>query len=167
MRKVILCDVDGVLANINHRLHYAKEKNYDEFYSKENMMLDSEFYTGVSILQALQQLPEVEETRLVAGRPKRTSETTSAWLMEHTIIADDVMMRKDGDYRPSDIVKKELVEATIENDKNNNDDFTYIFIDDDPTNVRAVESIDPQHIIGICVGTSLYYKLEDSNAKNE
>lgn len=40
IRTLIICDIDGVLADCSHRLHYLKEKRYDAFYGAE--MLDDD-----------------------------------------------------------------------------------------------------------------------------
>lgn len=37
---VVLCDIDGVLADISHRLLYQKRKNYDKFYAPEELAKD-------------------------------------------------------------------------------------------------------------------------------
>ncbi len=52
MNYVILCDIDGVLADLTHRLHHQREKNYDAFYNAVEMSHDKPIKSGLATLQA-------------------------------------------------------------------------------------------------------------------
>lgn len=163
MSYIILCDIDGVLANPQHRLHYAREKNYEAFYQSDNLLKDEPFYMGINMLKTLQQI--ADKTILVTGRNKACYSATVAWLDKYGIKYHDIKMRHNGDYRPSATVKAEIVREILK--ENEQIDHSYYFIDDDPSNVKRIENISPMYILGITVGTGLYYKLETPISADE
>ena len=54
--KYIIFDIDGVLADCSHRLHYLKDKNYDNFYSDEEIMKDKPIHDIMDIFVGLENL---------------------------------------------------------------------------------------------------------------
>ena len=158
---IILCDIDGVLAWIDHRLHYLKEKDYENFYSVASLSADLPIVSGRRLLEALQG-GSAFKTILVTGRPERTREATSKWLEKNLIEYDELLMRKDHDYRPSPVIKKELVANILR--EYDHYDMNYFFIDDDPANVYALENMS-MYISGITFGTNQFIKLENKDGK--
>lgn len=155
---LFLVDIDGVVADISHRLHYMKEKNYDAFYSKEELAKDREIPAGVKLVNRLFK-SDSSFVVFMTGRPESTDEATWKWLNNHKVNHAQIgFFRADGDYRPSPIVKVEGVKQAIEEIKDILDltdslelDKVY-FIDDDPKNVQAVEEAYPD-ITGIVFTT--------------
>jgi len=149
---LVFCDIDGVLADCNHRLHYLSEKNYDKFYSEEEMMNDKPIEEGLGLLEILLNDPFCRVV-LLTGRPYRTEKQTREWLKTYSyhkgIEKIDIVMRKDHDYRPSEVVKVEALNQF------NTGDFKLgvLVIDDDPKNVVAVEK-GVENCKGILFGTS-------------
>ena len=134
----IFMDIDGVLANIDHRLRYQKEKDYDRFYSPEELSKDTAIPMGIRMLEDFW---ELERIIYVTGRPERTRDATKRFLAKEAIdspIAENLLMRKDGDHRPSDVIKIELIGQALREGEE------AIFIDDDPKNVIAVEKAFPR-----------------------
>lgn len=154
---IVLCDIDGVLANINHRLPYMTMREYDKFYSDEEIAKDSAFTMGCHLLESLQ-TEHCFRTYLVTGRNEDCRKATEEWLDKHMINYDFLRMRTAGDYRPSMTIKKELVKKIMK--ENELYEMSYYFLDDDPSNVKRVENIAPLYILGITVGTGLFHKLE-------
>lgn len=155
---IILCDIDGVLAWNNHRLHYLQNKDYESFYSVANLSADLLIKSGSTLLEVLQK--NAQKTILVTGRPERIREATEAWLDQKMIQYDELLMRRDHDYRPSAVVKKELIANVIR--EWDHYEMHYYFIDDDPTNVRAVENMH-SYIQGLTFGSGLFGKLGGGN----
>lgn len=155
---IVMCDMDGVIANINHRLRYQREKNYKTFYSDEKLAQDTPFHMGINILESLQSSKNCFKTYIVTGRSSDCLEATKWWLDRNFIDYDEILMRNAGDYRPSATVKSEMVKKILE--ENSQYDMHYYFLDDDPSNVKRVENINPMYILGITVGTGLFHKLE-------
>lgn len=151
---IVFMDIDGVLADCEHRLHYLKEKNYEVFYSEDELMNDKPIETGISLLDILMSDPMCKIV-LLTGRPYRTEKSTRKWLKENCYCADfeidnlDILMRKDHDYRPSEVVKVDI----LKNMKMDKLDVPILFIDDDPKNVKAVEK-GCGKVKGILFGTS-------------
>lgn len=145
---IILFDVDGVLADCSHRLHYLKEKNYDKFYLADKILNDKPIRAGLDLLWEF--FPHTKVI-IITGRPYRTEDATRWWLKR--VFRDDfepeMIMRKNHDYRPSEIVKAEQIKKLTEGVEGE----TILFIDDDPKNVQAVEKECP-NVKGLIFGSS-------------
>jgi len=144
---VFYVDIDGVLADIQHRLTHKDKKDYDAFYGL-TMADDEPDQCGINFVEALikgYQHGIVENTKivvvLVTGRPERTRSITELWLQANTPALYDQMnnmlMREDGDHRSSEIVKTELISQYIA-EEDLIMDAEHWFIDDDPKNINYV-----------------------------
>lgn len=157
-------DIDGVVADILHRLHYMREKNYEKFYSDEELAKDEEIATGIDLVNRLFE-SDNSFVMFMTGRPKSSDGATWKWLNEHKVKHSQMgFFRDDGDYRSSPIIKVEGVEQAIAEvkdvfasaSKDGSMGELYLgkiyFIDDDPKNVQAVEEKYPD-IAGIVFTT--------------
>lgn len=103
---MILCDIDGTLANINHRLHHVKNgnTNWDAFFAgiKDDIPIES----TISILN---KFASDYEIILVTGRPEEYRQATLDWLTDNVIPFHALWMRPSKDYRPDHVVKKDLL----------------------------------------------------------
>lgn len=157
-------DIDGVVADISHRIHYMREKNYEKFYSDEELAKDEEIAAGIDLVNRLFK-SDNSFVMFMTGRPQSADKATWKWLNEHKVKHSQVgFFRENGDYRPSPIVKVEGVEQAIAEVKDilnsvNEDGSmgemglgSIYFIDDDPKNVLAVEEKYPD-ITGIIFTT--------------
>lgn len=148
---IIFCDIDGVLFDISHRLRYQQSGDYESFYSDDALAGDSIINGGVSLVRGLIRGYNCPyRLCFVTGRPERTRTVTERRLQYLDI--DDALfslhMRENGDYRPSPQIKVELI-GEILGDREDEDIF---FIDDDPSNVKAVCDAFPE-IVGLTFGT--------------
>lgn len=152
-REIIICDIDGVILDISHRLHYIEppKKDYDKFYSSEELAKDAPYTAGIELVKALLGIPggytqKNSAIYFVTGRPQRTKKDTTDSLLGSIpgIVLNDIhcsnmlYMRKDGDYRPSPQVKSELIEQLIENMCLDLSSSLVYYIDDDPINCLRV-----------------------------
>lgn len=157
-------DIDGVVADISHRIHYMREKNYDKFYSDEELARDEEITAGIDLVNRLFD-SDNSFVMFMTGRPTSSDQATWKWLNEHEVKHSGVgFFRENGDYRPSPIVKVEGVEQAIAEVKHILDSASkdgsmgemdlgnIYFIDDDPKNVQAVEEKFPD-VTGIVFST--------------
>lgn len=166
MRKINLYifDIDGVVVDISHRLHYMKEKNYEKFYSDEEIAKDEEIAAGIDLANRLFD-SDNSFVMFMTGRPKSSDKATWEWLSKHKVKHAKIgLFRTDGDYRPSPIIKVEGVEQALAEvmsvfdlaSKYGNvgelELGNVYFIDDDPKNVQAVEKKYPD-ITGIVFTT--------------
>ena len=127
--KYIVFDIDGVLADCSHRLHYiqGENKDYDKFYSKEELWKDKPIKAGMNILDALHRFEVMRdnprltefygEVIFITGRNEICKDITYNWLynniLERGTVYNKLYMRPKNDYRPAHEVKKDLIEKHI------------------------------------------------------
>lgn len=142
--RVVFFDIDGVLADCSHRLHYQKEKDYVSFYKDEELAKDKLIEDGKELLETFCFDYNV---RFVTGRPERTRQATLDWLEKNIPKCSSMFftleMRENGDHRPSDIVKREIIERHFEEALFGCSDKRVIafFVDDDPKNCKAIDGM--------------------------
>ena len=105
--KAIVCDLDGTLCNIDHRLQFVKgegKKDWKAFF--DGISGDSVNVWCKEILKAFD-LKDYEIV-LCSGRPDNYRASTSYWLHENEIPYDSLYMRERNDFRRDDIVKEIL-----------------------------------------------------------
>lgn len=107
---IILCDIDGTLADISHRLHFINgaHKDYDAFF---DAMVDDKPLSNV--VEVVRSLWHRHDIIFLSGRPDSHREQTNQWLSDHVIPLEHIalLMRKAGDFRPDYVVKRELYET--------------------------------------------------------
>lgn len=152
MNTLIICDIDGVLADCGHRLHFKEEGDYKCFYGPA-MLDDPVIAKGFDFLKILFFATHAD-LWLLTGRPERTRTMTEQWVKERwgSYVEHTLLMRADGDHSKSPEMKvKEL--GKFQTEMKSFD--TVFFIDDDPENVIAVEKAFP-HITGITFTTKRF-----------
>ena len=112
MKPYIICDLDGTLCLIEHRLHFieGKNKHWEAFF--EHLDQD-ELSAPVDFI--LKKLNEVQII-FVSGRPEEYRQKTENWLKLKGYTSYKLYMRPTGDYRQDSVVKKEIYKNTIESE---------------------------------------------------
>lgn len=127
---IVICDLDGTLCNIEHRLHYVKgeRKDWKGFY--DHISEDS---VNVEVAKMIWDARlEGKSIVFVSGRPEDYKGVTLKWLEDHGInYFTTIIMRKAGDSRADDIVKEEILHTYFKNI----DDIALV-IDDRPRVIR-------------------------------
>jgi hypothetical protein len=109
---LICFDIDGTLANIEHRLDYvrSKPKNWKAFDAgipndKVNEPVANIFWS----------LLDTDNTIVLAsGRNERSRQATEDWLFDNFLFGyEKLYMRKADDFRGDDIVKQEILDQII------------------------------------------------------
>ena len=106
LRKAIIVDMDGTLALINGRSPYDTTKvntdkcNTDLKYLIESWFLSFHDPLGCAVI-------------ILSGREDKCMDDTKKWLNDNRIFHTHIFMRKSGDFRADEIVKKEIYEAEI------------------------------------------------------
>jgi len=118
MKDLIICDLDGTLADCSHRRHHVenKPKNWDAFYA--GVGGDAPHHAVMTLLEDM--LESEREIVFVTGRPERCRVDTVAWLHYYGFCSADygaLYMRKDGDFRADYIVKQEILDAHIDKER--------------------------------------------------
>ena len=114
---LIVFDIDGTLANIDHRLDYvrSKPKNWKAFdagipndtVNEPVAAIFRTFLTRVGLGNAV-------DIVLASGRNERSRQATEDWLYENGLIGyQKLYMRKADDFRSDDIVKREILDEII------------------------------------------------------
>lgn len=105
-RPLAVFDVDGVLADVRHRLHHldGTPKNWDAFFRAAAS--DPPLLEGVSLCQ---QSAKDCEVVYVTGRPEQCRRDTLDWFARHGLPAGRLSMRTAGDRRPARLAKPQLL----------------------------------------------------------
>lgn len=147
----IFCDLDGVIADNSHRMHYIDKlpKNYDKFYSDDEISQDNPIKLGIMLLYSLIDSEEydIKSLTFLTGRRESCRESTMNWIDRHlslTCTPNDLklIMRDDNDFRSAAQIKAEYIKNQYEKGTlDENDDV--ILIDDDPFNCLEVKRVNP------------------------
>lgn len=106
-------DIDGTLANIDHRLHHIQQKPKD-WAAFDAGILDDRLNEPVAGVMG--SLHKVGATIILAsGRNERSRKATESWLDGHGVsyYVDKLYMRGQDDYRNDSIVKREILDQII------------------------------------------------------
>lgn len=111
MTKVIVCDIDGTVANIVHRRQYVatKPKNWRAF--NAGMAQDTVY---ADIQWMVTNLSMYSNLVFCSGRGEEQRAVTEQWLADNKFTYEGLYMRAKGDYRQDSIVKVELLKQIRE-----------------------------------------------------
>lgn len=109
MKSCWLFDLDGTLADGDHRIHHIKKspKDWTAYFAACG---DDKPIAHVITLMI--QLAERYDVFIVSGRSDEVRSETMEWLERHTGLRFshvDVYMRRAGDHRPDDVIKLEML----------------------------------------------------------
>ena len=124
-KNIILCDLDGTLADVNHRLHYIKNDDGTKKTRKESDW--GSFHTECindvpnnDVIEILHSLVREwwQEVYFLSGRNDVVRAETVEWLQKHVTDYEhwsetcraQLVMRKNGDFRPDTEIKLEMVQ---------------------------------------------------------
>jgi hypothetical protein len=104
-RPLAVVDIDGVVADVRHRLHLLERqpKQWEKFFALADD--DPPLAEGVRLVT---ELAAGHDIVWLTGRPERTRRATVRWLAEHGLPpGTQLLMRSDRDYRPARQTKRE------------------------------------------------------------
>ncbi len=129
MRAVL--DVDGVLADVRHRVHHLhrRPKNWGAFFAAAGV--DPVLPDGLSLARAL---AEDAEVLYLSGRPQYLKTVTERWLHRHDFPSGPVVLRPSHDMRPAAVLKPELLARLAEPED------VLVVVDDDLAVCRAMQA---------------------------
>tara|TARA_B100000925_G_C21784703_1_gene377779 strand:- start:214 stop:645 length:432 start_codon:yes stop_codon:yes gene_type:complete len=114
MKNIILCDIDGTVANNDHRQHFLEgKKDWDGFFSE----LVNDLPIQIIIDKVIQEQANGKEIVFLTGRPERYRNSTTLWLKEYFNFEFKLLMRNDGDQRNKLEIKKEIFEKNFSSDE--------------------------------------------------
>ena len=109
MKKTIICDLDGTLFNINHRLHYLEEKNWDAFFAA--VPRDTPHEWCVRLLDAMDVAGY--EIVFVSGRNESARPATEEWLEKLGFDNCELYMRPANSRDPDYILKERMFDQHL------------------------------------------------------
>lgn len=115
-RKIVIFDLDGTLADCQHRIHHINPPKYlhgngEQQHPKKDWQAffaacgdDKPIEAVIDMLEAIN-FANVFQVWIVSGRSDECREQTEAWLAKYLTHYDNLIMRKAGDYTGDDILK--------------------------------------------------------------
>lgn len=117
MDKAIIVDIDGTIADLEHRLHYVKrpkkDKDYKSFFAE--MHKDTPKKEVIDIIISLSKDYHIV---FLTGRPEKCRSVTTWWLWNHIPESKysfnwGMLMRPDDDSTPDAELKAQIYEEQI------------------------------------------------------
>lgn len=101
---LVVVDIDGVVADVSHRLHLldGRPRRWEEFFAAAAQ--DPPLPEGVALVT---ELPAGNALCWLTGRPERNRVITEQWLALHGMPEQPLLMRADSDRRPAREAKRE------------------------------------------------------------
>ena len=123
LRMVAVIDIDGVVADVRHRLRHVsrRPKNWQAFFAaaSEDPLLEQGAET-------VRRLAEVYDIVYLSGRPEHLREVTETWFRRHDLPPGPLMLRPGDDFRPSSHFKVQALRRLAR------DRTVVVLVDDDP-----------------------------------
>jgi HAD superfamily, subfamily IIIB (Acid phosphatase) len=117
MNKVIVFDIDGTIANTEHRKHWvsSKPKNWAAWnagMANDTPHTDIKFIMDMFRFANVNHPDHEDEIAIVlcSGRGEENRDVTEKWLRDNDFYWDKLYMRAEKDYRKDSIVKVELLD---------------------------------------------------------
>lgn len=130
-RPIAVVDLDGVLADVRHRLHFLETtpRDWDAFFAA--IPADPLLDVGLALVAELYHEHQIV---YLTGRPERTRAATASWLSDHGCPKGRLVMRRDGDRRPARLAKPDLLREL------QSDAPIAVVVDDDPAVCASLRS---------------------------
>lgn len=116
-------DLDGVLADVRHRLHHVagRPKDWRSFFAAapQDPLLDE----GARVVRAL---ADVHDVVYLSGRPEHCRADTVRWLAHHDLPEAPLHLRPPTDRRPGRLYKVDALRRLAEQQP------VAVLVDDDP-----------------------------------
>lgn len=122
-RPLAVIDIDGVVADVRHRLPLIqdKPKRWSEFFAAAAD--DPPLPDGVALVL---ELAADHDILWLTGRPEKNRRLTSTWLAAQGLPVEPLLMRPDRDFRPARLTKREELRTLRKGHE------VAIVVDDDP-----------------------------------
>ena len=127
---IAVYDIDGVVADVRHRLHHLdrRPKDWGGFF--RTAAKDSPLPEGIAMVTASAAAHDIV---WLTGRPDWMRSLTRDWLAKHGLPTGELLMRKRHDFRPAKVMKVSVLESLKSRG-------LISFVDDDPDVIDAATS---------------------------
>lgn len=109
--RAIICDLDGTLCNIDHRLHFVRgegKKDWKSFFQELHNDKPNEWCVDL-----VNKFSTTHPIVYCSGRPDDHRKVTEKWLKDNNLWFSNLYMRSRGDHRSDDIVKEILLDFEL------------------------------------------------------
>ncbi|GAB4011630.1 MAG: NIF family HAD-type phosphatase [Bdellovibrio sp.] len=130
MKEAIIVDIDGTLADVEHRVHHVRGDKKDWKSFNRSMGNDTLNLWCKKLIDAMKN--KNYEVLLVTGRGEDYRDHTENWLKQNQVQYDHLWMRAAKDHRGDDIIKREIYFEKIKNQ------YDVLFVVDDRKSVVAM-----------------------------
>lgn len=110
--KAIIVDIDGTLADVEHRVHFVQASPKDWKNFNQHMIHDKINPWCLEIIQKFHK--DHYKIILLTGRTDDFMSDTESWLKRYHVPFDQLLMRSVSDRREDFEVKKEIYQSKIE-----------------------------------------------------
>ncbi len=124
---VAVFDIDGVIADVRHRLHHIEGRHKDWVQFHESAVDDPALVEGIALVT---DLGAKHEVAWLSGRPEWLRSVTDDWLAKHGLPHGEIHLRANGDRRPARLFKLSVLRRLSARS-------IAAFIDDDAEVVQA------------------------------
>lgn len=111
-RPLAVFDLDGVLADVGHRVRFLERRIPDWGRFFEAALKDPVHPEGVALVTEAARDCEIA---YLTGRPEWCRADTVTWLARHDLPSGELVMRRNGDHQPARKVKPKLLRALAQN----------------------------------------------------
>lgn len=135
---LVVVDIDGVVADVTHRLHLLDQRprRWDEFFA--GAAHDPPLPEGVALVR---ELPADHALCWLTGRPERNRDITEQWLAEQGLPAGPLLMRADRDRRPAREAKRDHLRSLLRTHR------IALVVDDDPAVIEMLGADGLPHLL--------------------
>ncbi len=131
---VAVFDLDGVLADTRHRMHFiARRRDWKGFFAAA--VDDPPHPEGLAAARTA--VDAGLGVVYLSGRPESCRRDTEQWLREHDAPSGPVLLRPSGDHRPAEQLKVGILRTLARRHH------LRLLVDDDPRVVAAVQAATP------------------------
>lgn len=131
--RLALVDIDGVLANDSHRVQYALERKWGDYFAPERMKADTVWPQGQALIKRL--LAEGWQVEYLTGRRDDRHTLTFDWLIDNGYPWAGLHTRPFSVTKPLANLKSEFVGKALDSGRFRN----VVLFDDDPEVIRLVQ----------------------------
>jgi phosphoglycolate phosphatase-like HAD superfamily hydrolase len=130
-RPLAVFDIDGVVADVRHRLHHVetRPKDWDSFFAEA--AVDPPIAAGLALAA---EYAADHDLVWLTGRPQRLRRATVAWLRHHGLRVAVLHMRPSRDFRPAPRFKTDVLTEIARRSE------IGVVVDDDPAVVEALQA---------------------------
>lgn len=123
IKQIVIFDMDGTLADLEHRLHHIQPPKYAHGEGEQEEPKadwpaffaacdkDAPIHEIIEIMLALDSVGFF--IWIVSGRSEAVRGKTLDWLRQHAIHPEKLLMRKADDHRPDEEMKEELITSGV------------------------------------------------------